>query len=167
MMKRRERGSSILEAVLFLPILFTLLWGMIELARISITYYSLQKMLYTVARYAGTQQGINFCDDADTQIATAKNLALRGSTDGSAALLLPTLTPDLVQVRAEKVDPDSQSVAQCDCTATGCDAAAGAIGPDFIVVSIPDGYSVTTNIPFIAPETFLLRPKVRLPFGGT
>ena len=167
MMKRRERGASVLEAVLFLPILFTLLWGMIELARIGITYYSLQKMMYTIARYAGTQQGVNFCDDGDTQIATAKNLALRGSIDGSAALILPTLTADLVQVRAEKVDPDSQALAQCDCTATACDAAAGAPGPNFIVVSIPDGYSVTTNIPFVAPVTFLLRPKVRLPFGGT
>lgn len=162
-----QKGASILEAVLFLPILFMLLWGMIDLARIGMVYYELHKMLYTIARYAGSSQNVNFCDDADPIVATAKNLALRASVDESAALILPTLTADLITVRAEKVDPDSQAVSECECSATGCDAATGGRGPDYIVVTIPDGYSVKTNIPFVASETFLLRPKVRVPFGGT
>ncbi len=162
-----QKGASILEAVLFLPILFMLLWGMIDLARIGMVYYELHKMLYTIARYAGSSQNVNFCDDADPTVATAKNLALRASVDESAALILPTLTADLITVRAEKVDPDSQAVSECVCSAAGCDAATGGRGPDYIVVTIPDGYSVKTNIPFVASETFLLRPKVRVPFGGT
>ena len=164
---KSQKGASILEAVLFLPILFMLLWGMIDLARIGMVYYELHKMLYTIARYAGSSQNVNFCDDADPTVATAKNLALRASVDESAALILPTLTADLITVRAEKVDPDSQAVSECECSATGCDAATGGRGPDYIVVTIPDGYSVKTNIPFVASETFLLRPKVRVHFGGT
>ena len=165
--KRTSSGAAILEAVLFLPIMFMLLWGMIDLARIGIVYYELHKMMYTIARYAGTAQGVNFCDDADATIATAKNLGLRASIDESAALILPALTADLVTVRVEKVDPDSQAVTVCDCNNSGCDATAGARGPDYLVVSIPDGYSVRSNIPFVPSETFLLRPKVRVPFGGT
>ena len=162
----RERGASLMEAVLFLPILFMLTWGMIDLARIGMTYYELHKMMYSIAQYSVTSANVNFCDDADPVVAAAKNLALRGSVDESAALRLPNLTADLVTVRAERVDVDSQSPNECECSATGCDAAAGGRGPDFIVVTIPDGYTVKTNIPFVPSETFLLRPKVRFPYGG-
>ena len=164
--RQREQGASLLEAILFLPILFMLTWGMIDLARIGMTYYELHKMMYSIAQYSVTSQNVNFCDDADPVVAAAKNLALRGSVDESSALRLPNLTADLVTVRAERVDVDSQAPNQCECSASGCDAAAGGRGPDFIVVTIPDGYSVKTNIPFVPPETFLLRPKVRFPYGG-
>ncbi len=161
-----ERGAALLEAVLFLPIIFMLTWGMIDLARIGMTYYELHKMMYSIAQYSVTSQNVNFCDDADPVVAAAKNLALRGSVDESSALRLPNLTVDLVTVRAERVDVDSQAPNQCECSASGCDAAAGGRGPDFIVVTIPDGYTVKTNIPFVPSETFLLRPKVRFPYGG-
>ena len=162
----RQRGASLLEAVLFLPILFMLTWGMIDLARIGITYYELHKMMYTIAQYTATAQNVNYCDDADPVIAAAKNLALRGSVDESSALILPALTADLISVRLERVDPDTQAPNECDCSATGCDTGAGGRGPDFIVVNITDGYSVKTNIPFVPSETFFMRPKVRFPFNG-
>ena len=34
---RSQRGASLMEAVLFLPILFMMTWGMIDLARIGMT----------------------------------------------------------------------------------------------------------------------------------
>ena len=39
-----QRGNSLLEAVLFLPILMLLLWGLIEFGRITYTFYTLHKM---------------------------------------------------------------------------------------------------------------------------
>src|SRR5690349_17905832 len=61
----RRRGSIALETALYLPILFLLLFGTVELAKITYTYYTLQKIMASVARYAGTQQGVNFCDAGD------------------------------------------------------------------------------------------------------
>ncbi len=58
-------GSAILEAALFVPIIFALFIGMEELARVTYNYYMIQKTLAGLARYLGTQQGVNFCNGAD------------------------------------------------------------------------------------------------------
>jgi Flp pilus assembly protein TadG len=166
MRSHRRNGNSLLETVLLLPILAMLLFGMVEFARITWTYYTLQKILYTVARYAATQTGVNFCDDADPIVTDAKNLATRGVGDAAGDLVLANLTPDLIQVRRERIDAQNPSLAECECSATGCDNSQAARGPDFIVVNVPDGYSVRTNIPFVPSETFLLRPVVRVPYGA-
>ena len=76
--QQRERGASLMEALLFLPILFMLTWGMIDLARIGMTYYELHKMMYSIAQYSSTSQNVNFCDDADPVVAAAKIVELRG-----------------------------------------------------------------------------------------
>jgi hypothetical protein len=166
MRRRTQRGNTLMESVLFVPILFMLLFGMIEFARITWTFFTLQKMLYTVGRYAATQPAVNFCDDADPVLTDAKNLATRGVGDAAGELLLPSLTPDLIQVRLERIATDTASLGDCECSSTGCDNAQGGRGPDFVVVSVPDGYSVRTNIPFVPSETFLLRPVVRVPYGA-
>lgn len=155
-----------MESVLLVPILFMLLFGMVEFARLSWTYFTLQKMMYTVGRYAATQPSVNFCDDADPVLTDAKNLATRGVGDAAGDLLLPALTPDLIQIRLERIQSDTAALGDCECSATGCDNAQGGRGPDFVVVSVPDGYSVRTNIPFVPSESFLLRPVVRVPYGA-
>jgi hypothetical protein len=91
-----------METVLYLPVLAMLLWGMVELARITYTYYTLQKILYTLARLVGTQQGVNFCDSGDEQVKAAKNFALTGSSDGSTDSLVPNLTIDEIAIRIER-----------------------------------------------------------------
>ena len=58
MRRRTQRGNTLMESVLFVPILFMLLFGMIEFARITWTFFTLQKMLYTVGRYAATQPAV-------------------------------------------------------------------------------------------------------------
>ncbi|MBI2687109.1 MAG: pilus assembly protein [Acidobacteria bacterium] len=166
MTRRGEYGNTLMEAMLLLPVAFMLLFGMVELARISWTYFTLQKILYTIGRYAAVQPAVNFCDDADPILADAKNLALRGIGDAAGDLQLSALTADLIQIRLERVRTDTPSLGDCECSAAGCDNAQGGRGPDFVVVSVNGGYSVRTNIPFVPSETFLLRPVVRVPYGA-
>lgn len=152
---------------MFLPVLLLLLVGTIELGKVTITYFALQKMLTTVARYAGTQQGANFCDDQDTVVNTAKRVALTGNPDGEGEPLVANLTVDQIRVRLERYSADTGQVNECACSLEGCDAGAGATSPDFIVVSIPDGYTVRPVFPLFQVDPIPLRPRVRVPFGGT
>ena len=65
-MTRRRRGAIILESAMWIPIMVLLLMGMVELARVTYTYYSLHKLLYTIARLVGTGQGTAFCSDTNS-----------------------------------------------------------------------------------------------------
>jgi hypothetical protein len=149
---------------MFLPVLFMLLFGMIELAKVAYTYYALQKVLYTVGRYVGTQRGINFCDDVDGIIDQAKLYAISGTPDGTESFIR-NLQAGQIEVRIERLD-ESEEIGECECSATGCDTANGGRGPDYVVVSIPDGYPLQLAIPQVPLDPILLRPRVRLPFQG-
>lgn len=168
-MRRRRsiRGSSVLEVALFVPIVVTLLVGMIQFGKITYVYYTLRKTIYTAARYVATQQGVNFCDDADAVVLAAKNYALTGTVEGDVEGLLPALTADMLSIRIERYVPESQELGECDCTTSGCDAANNGTSPDFVVVTIPNGYEVRPRIPFLTIDPILLKPQVRVPFGGT
>lgn len=160
---RKQNGSTLIETVLFLPVVAMLLWGMVELGRIAYTYYSLQKMLYTIGRTLSGQAGVNYCDAADPQVMAAKNYALTGTPDGSSSSLITALTVEMILVRAQKVDQATGQLAECACAVTGCDVASGSNGPDFLVVSIPNGYSIHPNIPFMRLDAIPLKPMVMLP----
>jgi hypothetical protein len=152
---------------MFAPILLALLVGTVELARVTYTYYMLEKMMFTLARYIGTQQGVNFCDPQDASVQAAINYALTGSTDSSIDPLVNGLTPSMFQIRAERYDPVSQQLSPCDCSATGCDASQGGLPPGFIVVSLTNGYQVHPLFWGFTVNPFPLRPSVRVPYGGT
>ena len=64
----KRRGAVLMETVLWVPILVLLFMGTVEFTRVAYTYYTLEKILYSLARYAGTQQGINFCDPNDANV---------------------------------------------------------------------------------------------------
>lgn len=165
---RRRRGGSVLEVALFVPIVVTLLVGMVQIGKVTYVYYTLRKALYTMARYVAVQQGVNFCDAGDATILAAKNFAVSGSsTEDGAEAVLPNLTADMISIGIERVDTQSGTLGACDCSVTGCDASAGGRPPDFIVVSIPNGYEVTPRIPFLTIDPIPLSPQVRVPFGGT
>ena len=168
-MRSRRSGGILLETALWMPFLILLFMGTVELSRITYTYYTLKKILYTVARTVGTQQGVNFCNDADTNVAAIKAAAVTGNAEGTGDPLLPRLTAELIAVRIERFSADSGTLSECTCeaSATGCDTAGGARGPDYVVVTVPDGYAVTLRIPGLANDPIPLRPHVRLPFGGT
>ncbi len=164
---RTRRGNAMLEMAMWVPLLVLLLMGMTELARLTYVYYTLQKTMYTIARYVGTQQGVNFCASTDTVVAAAKNFAIGGSTDSATNTIVANLTADMIQVRVERYSSDSQEIGECDCSVAGCDSGSGGRAPDFIVVSIPDGYSIRPIIPYLSTEPILFKPRVRVPFGGT
>ncbi len=164
---RRRNGSALLEAALFMPILLALLIGTEELARVTYTYYMLEKVMYNLARYVGTQQGINFCDTLDPALTSAINFAVTGTSDGTGAPVVAGLTPAMVQVRVERYDPIAQQMTVCDCSAAGCDASQGGLAPGYIVVSLTDGYPVHPLFWGLDVAPFSLRPSVRAPYGGT
>ncbi len=164
---RSRSGNTVLEAALFIPILVTLLVSVEQLGKLTYTYYTIKKALYSAARYIGTQQGVNFCDAADPSILAGLNFALTGTADGSANPLVNGLTPDMLLVSIERYSAADQTLSACDCSATGCDTSAGGTAPDFIVVSIPEGYAMRPLIPFLTLDPILLKPQVKVPFTGT
>ncbi len=166
----RRSGGALLEGVLFIPILYTLMVGMVAIGQITYTYYTLRNTLFTVGRYAAVQQGIDFCDPNDVQVMGAINLGLTGtSIDPGTDPILPNLTAEMISVNAEIVDPTSGVPTACPCAISGCDTEAGGGEPSFITVSIPSGYPVTPVIPGVTLPNgpILLKPTVRIPFGGT
>lgn len=165
--KHGRSGAALIEMAMFLPVLLLLLVGMIELAKVVILYFSLQKTMYSIARYAGTAQGANFCDDNDAVATQIKNVVLTGTPEGEGQALIGGLTAAQVRIRVERFASDSGELNECVCSIDGCDTAAGALPPDFIVVSLPDGYQVRPVFPLLQVDPFLLRPRVRVPFGGT
>jgi hypothetical protein len=164
---RSKRGSAILESALFVPIIFALFIGMEELARVTYNYYMLQKTLSGLARYLGTQQGVNFCNGADPILTSAINNALTGTTDASGAPVIAGLTPDMIQVSIEQYDPVSQQLSPCACGAPGCDPSQGGIAPGYIVVSLAGGYTVQPLFWGFSINPFPLQPSVTVPYGGT
>ncbi|MCS7315204.1 MAG: TadE/TadG family type IV pilus assembly protein [Bryobacterales bacterium] len=161
-----RRGSTTVETILFLPLLLLLLMGTIELGRLTYTYYSIYKALYTLARQAGTVQGANFCDEEDPRLQAVKNFVLTGTEDGSGEPLIRELTPDRVQIRIERYDADRGQLEECHCGVPGCDTTNGGLAPDYIVVTLPDGYPFQLRIPYLSLSPILLRPQVRVAFGG-
>jgi hypothetical protein len=163
---RNSRGGVLIETALLLPIVAALLIGTVELARVSYTYYMLQKIVFTLARYLGTQQGVNFCDGQDVSVQAAINYAISGTTESADNPTVPGLVPGMFQINIERYDPATQTLLPCDCSSTGCDATAGGLPPDFIVVSLTN-YNVQPVFWGFAVTAFPLRPSVRVPYGGT
>jgi hypothetical protein len=163
----RRRGQSLIETAMFVPVLVLLLIGMAEFARVTYVYYTLHKKLYTLARYLGTQQGAVLCDDGDAVVQSAKSYAITGNTDGSAESTLAGLTAAMIQVRLERYDAETATLGQCECSISGCDSSQGGTAPDYIVVTIPDGFPIRLNVPYLVSDPILFRPTVRVPYGGT
>jgi len=164
MRRRRTSGNMLLEAALFIPVIVLLLVAMEQFGKITYTYYSLRKAVYSAARYLSVQQGVNFCDLADDpNVTAALQFAITGTADGSGTPLITNLTPDMFQVTAQCVDPASGAAEAC--ANNGCPAVAQR--PDYIMVSMPSGYPVTPRIPIVTLPPILLQPYVLVPFGGT
>ena len=163
----RRRGGALVEAAMFIPIVLALLIGTVEIARVTYTYYMLQKVMFNLARYLGTQQGVNFCDTQDASVAAAINYALTGRTDSADNPVVTGLEPSMFQVRLERFDPVAGQLAPCDCSSAGCDPSQGGGPPGFIVVSLVNGFMVRPVFWGFAVDPFPLRPSVRVPYGGT
>ena len=162
---KRERGNMVLEALIFLPFMFLLVVGMLRIGEITYLYYTLKKALYASAQFLATQQGVDFCSDSTGLVAAAKSFGLTGTTDGSQDSFLPALTAEQIDISTECYDASTQTVGPCTLSCDG--STAGVVQPDYIVVSIPDGYTIRPRIPYLLSDEIPLRPFVRVPFGGT
>jgi len=155
----------VVELAIWMPVILLLISGVIQFGKITYLYYTLRKIEYSVARSVSIANGIDFCPGAtDTLIQQAIEFALTGTSDGSGTPLVWNLTPAMISVTTECLDPGTGLPGPCD--TSGCDGAAGARRPDYVVVTIPDGYPVQPRIPFILLAPFQLRPTVAVPFGG-
>lgn len=164
----RRNGNTIIETAMLIPVMVLLLVGMAQIAKITYIYFTLKKTVYSVASYLSTQQGVNFCDASDPAIAAAINFGLTGTTDNSQPVFVGGLTADMIQVTAQRYDSLALSLGACSCSVTGCDLAAGGTAPDYIVVSIPNGFLVQLRIPLVpAMDPIALKPSVKVPYGGT
>jgi Flp pilus assembly protein TadG len=163
-MRRKSGGSAILETALFLPVMMLLIVGMIQFGTITYTYYALRDTVYTAARYLAVQRNTNFCDPADPNIVAATNLAVTGTIDASGASLISNLTPAMLQVTTECVVNGAVGV----CDTSGCGISPSlAERPDYVAVTIPNGYLVTPRLPFTTLPPIVLSPSALVAFGGT
>ena len=164
-MRRRRAGNMVVELAMWMPVLLLLISGVIQFGKITYLYYTLRKIEYSVARSVSIANGVDFCPDAtDTLIQQAIEFALTGTSDGSGTPLVWNLTPAMISVTTECIDPGTGLPGPCG--ASGCDGAAGAHRPDYVVVTIPDGYPVQLRIPYILLNPFSFKPTVAVPFGG-
>jgi TadE-like protein len=148
---KSRRGNTILEVAILTPVIAMLLVGMTQIAQITWLYYTLRKTVYSIGSYLNTQQGVNFCDAGDPAIAAAIDFGITNSN-------VANLTAGMFAITAQSFDPTTQTVS----LSAGCSA------PDYIVVSIPQGYSVQMAIPFFSTIDIIpLKPQVVLPYGGT
>ncbi len=153
-----------LEATLWIPVMVLLIVGMVQFGKIIYLDYALKKMVSSAARYLSLQQGVDFCNlTDDPNVTAAINFALTNTTDGSGTPVIANLTADMLQVTAQCVDPASGVAGPCD--TGGCPTITRR--PDYIMVSIPNGYLVQPRLPLITLEPIALRPWALVPFGGT
>lgn len=162
---QRLRASVLFETAMWVPIMAALLMGTVELGRVTYTYYTLHKLLYSIGRLIGTAQGVNFCSDAGAVQDTITFALNGGNAEGTP--IVQSLQADQISVRIERYDAASGELAVCECSSTGCDIEAGGRPPDYVVVSIPDGYPMRLAIPGLNLDPIPLRPQVRIPYGGT
>lgn len=157
----------LLESVLLVPILVVLMVGGIEMGKIALTYYQLQKALRGGARMASLVRGADFCDANDPQLTAIKNFIVFGPDGDTASPVVRDLTADAIVITPERGDAAGGGVAECDCGGPdGCLLSDGGRAPDFIRISVADGYPFQPRIPFRTLDSILLRPHVRVPFGG-
>ena len=162
MRRRSQRGNMALETALFMPVLLLLLVGMVQVGKITYLYHTLKKIVYSAARELSVQQGVNFCDlGSDANAQAAIRFAI---TDSTGALLIPNLTADMLSITTECSAPGAPGAPPVPCDTSACPV----IGqrPDYVVVTIPNGYLVTPRIPFLNLDPIPLRPSATVPFGG-
>jgi TadE-like protein len=151
-----------LEVALWLPVLLLLTVGTVRFAKITYLYYSLNKIVYNVARQISVDQGLNFCDPSDPTTQGAINAAINDPTTQQP--LISNLTPDMFQVTATCLDSNGNPT-PCDLSSCGV-AISTPLQPAFVTVSLPGGYSIPPLIPYILLPPIQLTPSVTVPFGG-
>ena len=164
---KSRAGGMLIESILTIPVLVLLVVGGLELGKIALTYYQLQKTLRAGARMVAVLQGADFCNPDDTQITAVKNFIVYGPDADASNPVVRDLTIERVLITPERADLENGAINVCDCGGSdGCLASDGGRPPDYVRLSIDGGYSFQHHIPFRTLDPILLRPHVRAPFGG-
>ena len=152
----------VLEAAMFIPVLVLLIVGMVQFGKITYQYYVIKKIVYAAARQVSLLPGVNFCDLANDPAAQAAiAFALNDST---GTPLIPNLTADQLQITAACLPAGDPTAPPAPCDQPGCPTIAQR--PDYVVVSIPNGYQVRPRILYVDLSPIDLRPAATVPFGG-
>jgi len=166
--RRSQRGQALTELAIQIPLIVTILFGVVEIGRVFYVYHTLQKALRGGAGLLARTTNVQYCDSADLSLADARNFIVYGNLQGQGTPVVQGLTPDMIQIFPERRVPDSLGLTQCLCSedADSCDAASGGRAPDFIVINLGDGFPLAVPFPFVTIGTMNLRVSVRMPVTG-
>jgi hypothetical protein len=115
-------------------------------------------MVYAAGRQLAGQQGVNYCNADDQKIAAAIAFAVN-DPQGQSILT----TPPTMQIEAHCSDGNGGTV---PCDTGSCDALSISPRPQYIRVTIPDGYPMTIRVPALNPVEIRLSPSALVPAGG-
>jgi hypothetical protein len=148
-----------------------LLFGAVQLARVFYVYHGLQKAVRGGAVLLARSRNVDYCTAGDLALQDARNFIVYGNLQGQGQPIVQGLTPDLIQVFPERVQPGSTGVMACACNddpqdPANCNIAAGARGPDFVVINFGSGFPLAIPFAFMNVSSVNLRVSVRMPVIG-
>ena len=160
-MKRRRSGQATIEfALLYSAVILPLTFMAVFVSEMLWVWHSVVDFTRDGANYAATH-----CWMGDgSNVTAALQFGITGTADGSAAPLISNLTADMITVTTQCIDP--VPLALGDCSVSGCGTPAGGQRPDFITVSMPNGYIIQPRIPYILLDPIPLKPKAVMAYGG-
>lgn len=164
-----QRGQAAVELALLLPILVLLLFGVVQLARVFYVYHTLHKAVRSGAGFLARLSDVNFCDAQGETFLDARNFIVYGNLEGSGAPVVNGLTPEMIQIIAERADPDTSSIALCACAedGSGCDITTSGRAPDYVVVNLGEaGFPLDVRFPFVNLGAIPLHVSVRMAVTG-
>jgi Flp pilus assembly protein TadG len=140
--RRRDRGQSLLEFAMVLPLLLLLAVGTIEFGRAYYHYNTLSKAVRQAARYITSHE---YSAQEQTR---AKRMAIYGNADGTGSPILPGLTVSNISI-----------------TERGGGGTTNTDPPEWVKVSVT-GYTFQTMFRGIVPLSASLTPGVEMLFMG-
>ncbi len=168
--RHAQRGQVVLEVAFAIPLMMMLLFAGVQLGRIFYTYHALQKALRGGAGLLSRSLITNYCDPTDLTFTDVRNFIVFGNLQGEGAPIVQGLTPDMIQIVAEReiVTGDTAGLVICPCgeDTDTCDASSSGRSPDFVVINLGSGYPLSVPFPYVNLGTISLRVSVRMPVTG-
>lgn len=163
-----SRGQAVVEIAFLIPLAMILLFGIYQFGRVFFLYQTLQKAVRGGAGLIAKTSNVNFCDPSDLAFVDVRNFIVYGNLEGAGTPIVQGLTPDLIQISAERTIPGSATVTDCICgqDTDSCDPTQGGRPPDFIVVNLGAGYQLDVQFPFVTLPPIPLKVSVRMAVTG-
>jgi Flp pilus assembly protein TadG len=140
--RRQDRGQSLVEFAMVLPLLLVLAIGTIEFGRAYYHYNTLSKAVRQAARY------ITSHEYSAAEKTKGQRMAIYGNADGTGSPILPGLTVSNINI-AER----------------GGGGTTNTNPPEWVKVSVT-GYTFQTMFPRVIPLSAPLTPGVEMLYMG-